>query len=161
SEVVEADFESESVEAPVDASAAFFFELDFLVEAVEESVADAVEDFEAAESLSAAGLVFFDFEVEAEADFESDVEPALSAEASAAFFLLFEVVLFEAPLALESPAELASEDVDFFFFLLLEAVLSVLESLDELLADELDCAFADRAPMEIEARIRAAHASAM
>jgi hypothetical protein len=123
-----------AVDASVDESAAAFLERDFLVEAVDESVLEAVEDFDAVES-SAAALLFLDFEV----DFEVEVEP-------------------EAELSVE----LASEDAAFFFFLLFDVVLlSVLELLAELLGVVLDCAFATEAPIETEARTRAAHASAM
>ncbi len=93
---VEADLvlEAGAVDASLDESAAAFFERDFLVvEAVEESVPDAVDDFDAEES-SAAALDFLDFEVEVEPEVELSVELA-SAEVDFFFFLDLVVLLPE------------------------------------------------------------------
>lgn len=169
----DADFE-ESDAASVDESAAAFFERDFLVVPVEESEAveadlesaDAslesaaffdflvvpVEEPEAveAEESSDAALVFFDFEVPDEA-----VE--LSSDDAVAFFF---VDFVDEPLVLESSVELPSAAAFFFFFFAV-VLLSELASLDEPLADELDCAFADFAAIDAAPRTKTAQASAV
>jgi hypothetical protein len=138
SEAVEADLES--ADASVE-SAAFF---DFLVVPVEEP--EAIE----AEESSDAALVFFDFEVPDEA-------AELSSDDAVDFFL---VDFVDDPLVLESSLVLPSVAAFFFFFFAV-VLLSELASLDEPLADELDCAFADFAAMDADTKTRAAHASAV
>jgi hypothetical protein len=137
----DADFE-ESDAASVDESAAVFF--DFFVVPVEEP--EAVE----AEESSDAALVFFDFEVPDEA-----VE--LSSDDAVAFFF---VDFVDEPLVLESSVELPSAAAFFFFFFAV-VLLSELASLDEPLADELDCAFADFAAIDAAPRTKTAQASAV
>jgi hypothetical protein len=154
--VFESDFEA--VDASVDESAAAFFERDFFVVPVEASVLDAdfESDLESADA-SVESAAFFECDFLVEESVELVSPPVVVVDD---FFL--EEDLVDVPLALESSVELPSAEAAFFFFLLLEVVLlSVLESLDALLLEDVDCAFADFAAMDADPKTRAAHASAV